>query len=164
MEKPLITALLIGNFEQPVNYEGIHKLCFSCGRIGHQKEDCPHIIRPVQPPAREEDEGVDKVQGSPRERHDAESAETSTNEDNTYGPWMVVTRKRNGYKPNRYNSTSGMSHYLEEGQNPTNATFQENDTNKERVHDSNRKNAMVHTSIGKDSKVAALEAVQFSAQ
>ena len=164
VEKPPINALLIENFKQPINYEGIHKLCFSCGRIGHRKEDCPHIIRPVQPPTREEEEGVDKVQGSPRERHDAESTETSTNEDNTYGPWMVVTRKRNGYKPNRYNSTSGMSHYLEEGQNPTGATFQENDTSKERVHDSNRKNAMVHTSIGKDSKVATLEAVQFSAQ
>ena len=86
VEKPLITALLIGNFEQPVNYEGIHKRCFSCGRIGHQKEDCPHIIRPVQPPTREEEEEVEMVQGSPRERHDAESAETSTNEDSTYRP------------------------------------------------------------------------------
>lgn len=123
VEKLLITALLIGNFEQPVNYKGIHKLCFSCGRIGHRKEDCPHIIRPVQTSAREEEDGVDKAQGSPREKHDAKSAETSADEDNTYGPWMVVTRKRNGYKPNRYNSTSSTSRYLEEGQNPTNANF-----------------------------------------
>ena len=32
VEKPLITALLIGNFEQPVIYESINRLCFSCGR------------------------------------------------------------------------------------------------------------------------------------
>ena len=35
VEKPLITALLIGNFKQSVIYEGIQKLCFSCSRIGH---------------------------------------------------------------------------------------------------------------------------------
>ncbi|KAL0002748.1 hypothetical protein SO802_016529 [Lithocarpus litseifolius] len=150
VEKPLITALLIGNFEQPVIYEGIHKLCFSCGRIGHRKEVCPHTIRSVQPPIKEEEEGVDKVQGSPSERHDAESAEDkksgpSTTEDNTYGPWMVVTRKRNGYKPSRYSNTPSTSRYLEEGQKPTGTTFQKNDTSKERVHDSNRKHGVTQT-------------------
>ena len=61
VEKPLITTLLIGNFEQPIIYEGIHKLCFSCGRIEHRKEACPHIIRPAQPPCKEETEEVDKT-------------------------------------------------------------------------------------------------------
>ena len=28
-----------------VTYEGIHKLCFSCGRIGHKVEACPYTIR-----------------------------------------------------------------------------------------------------------------------
>ena len=72
VEKPLITVL-IENFEQPVIYEGIHRLCFSCGRIGHRKDACPHIIRPTQPPCREETEEVDKTQSSPRERHAADS-------------------------------------------------------------------------------------------
>ena len=44
VEKPLITALLIGNIEQPVIYEGIQKMCFSCGQIGHRREVCPHTI------------------------------------------------------------------------------------------------------------------------
>ncbi|XP_030964023.1 uncharacterized protein LOC115985196 [Quercus lobata] len=44
VEKPLVMALLIRNFKQSVIYEGIQKLCFSCGRIGHWKEDCPHTI------------------------------------------------------------------------------------------------------------------------
>lgn len=38
VDKPLATAILIGNFEQLVCYEGIHKLCFGCGRMGHRKE------------------------------------------------------------------------------------------------------------------------------
>lgn len=98
VEKPLIFVLLIGNFEQPIIYKGIHKLCFSYGRIGHWKEVYPHTIRPVQPPVKEEEEGVEKDQGSPHERHVAEWAKdnqpgASTNEDNIYGPWMIVTRK-----------------------------------------------------------------------
>nr|POF09979.1 hypothetical protein CFP56_39928 [Quercus suber] len=38
--------LLIGKFKQQVCYEGIQKLCFSCGRIGHRKEVCPYTILP----------------------------------------------------------------------------------------------------------------------
>ena len=43
--KPLINTVLIGRFEQSVVYEGIHSLCFSCGRIGHRKEACPLTIK-----------------------------------------------------------------------------------------------------------------------
>lgn len=35
IKKPPIIEVMIGKFEQVVSYEGIHKLCFSCGRIGH---------------------------------------------------------------------------------------------------------------------------------
>ena len=75
MEKPLITVLLIGKFKQPVIYEGMHKLCFSCGQIGHQKEICPHTVRSVCLSSWEEAKEVVKAQGSPRERHVVESAE-----------------------------------------------------------------------------------------
>ena len=34
--KLLTIAFLIGGKEQPVCYEGIQRLCFSCGRIGHR--------------------------------------------------------------------------------------------------------------------------------
>ena len=45
INKPLVNSILIGRFEQVVTYEGIHKLCFSCGRIGHKVEACPYTIR-----------------------------------------------------------------------------------------------------------------------
>ena len=44
VEKPLVTAILIGKHEQLVCYEGIHKLCFGCRRIGHRKEQCLYVI------------------------------------------------------------------------------------------------------------------------
>lgn len=43
-------AILIRKFEQPIYYEGIHKLCFVCGRMGHKQEYCPQAIRQDLPP------------------------------------------------------------------------------------------------------------------
>ena len=45
INKPLINTILIGRFEQPVTYEGVHRLCFSYGRIGHTVEACPYTVR-----------------------------------------------------------------------------------------------------------------------
>nr|POE58016.1 uncharacterized protein CFP56_76991 [Quercus suber] len=50
INKPLINMVLIGRFEQPVTYEGIHSLCFSCGRVGHRKEVCLYTITNQKPP------------------------------------------------------------------------------------------------------------------
>nr|XP_023881793.1 uncharacterized protein LOC111994167 [Quercus suber]POE73841.1 uncharacterized protein CFP56_26818 [Quercus suber] len=44
INKPLIDTILIGLFEQAVSYEGIQKLCFSCGRFGHLKEAYPYTV------------------------------------------------------------------------------------------------------------------------
>ena len=54
MNKPLTTTILIGKFKQPISYEGIHKLCFVCGRIGHKQEYCPQVIRQDLPPKKAE--------------------------------------------------------------------------------------------------------------
>ena len=42
--------MLIGRFEQLVVYEGIHQLCFSCGKIGHRIENCPLTIKKPEAP------------------------------------------------------------------------------------------------------------------
>lgn len=45
INKPLANAMLVDNIEQPVTYEGLHRLCFPCGRIGHRREECVFTIR-----------------------------------------------------------------------------------------------------------------------
>ncbi|KAL0004210.1 hypothetical protein SO802_011771 [Lithocarpus litseifolius] len=47
--KPLVTAIMIGKLEQPVCYEGIQKLCFDCGRMGHKWENFSYLIRQDMP-------------------------------------------------------------------------------------------------------------------
>ncbi|XP_050259267.1 uncharacterized protein LOC126704310 [Quercus robur] len=106
MNKPLINTVLIGRFEQPVVYEGIQKLCFACGRVGHKKEVCPHIIRSSSSPVRGgNDEHGDSV-GS-RMVHDTDSTvigggmsegSGATKANDSYGPWMLVTRRKNGQR------------------------------------------------------------------
>nr|POE95194.1 uncharacterized protein CFP56_46978 [Quercus suber] len=49
VDKSLVTAVLIGRFEQPVCYKGIQKLCFDCGRMGYCKENCLYTVRQDTP-------------------------------------------------------------------------------------------------------------------
>ena len=118
--KPLVTTIKIGKIEQPVCYEGIQKLCFDCGRMGHKQENFPYSIhRDVLPKemmgmeskknstqsctsrganADKAGEGLsgivsDNVQGNVEEHVHG----------NTYGPWIVVKRMVNGAKNQRSN-------------------------------------------------------------
>ncbi|KAL0002179.1 hypothetical protein SO802_015960 [Lithocarpus litseifolius] len=117
VDKPLVNTVLIGKFEQAVMYEGINKLCFACGRIGHKKEMCPHTIRrDVLPPEKEasstkvsstsprkmhvsggSEAGRDMAECSAMEHGMAESSGMVHVEDN-YGPWIVVTRRKGGQR------------------------------------------------------------------
>lgn len=45
LDKPLVNQILLEGFVQDIQYEGVHSLCFSCGRVGHRREGCPHTIK-----------------------------------------------------------------------------------------------------------------------
>lgn len=123
VDKPLITDILIGNLEQSVVYEGIQRLCFSCGRTGHKKETCPYVVRGQRQADNKEEEG--RNPGSPKVASPKVVQETSCNRhvtDNfeacqygteeervdSYRPWLVVTRKKHGNKSSRRNGPTGM--------------------------------------------------------
>ena len=125
--KPLINTVLIGRFEQPVVYEWIHSLCFSCGRIGQRNEACPLTIKKLETLAKGGPIGcgVEKImyQGAcQRGTHDSYSSGigsgtsndrgAGTKEDRYY-PWMLVARRKPG--PKRTNSTDTTKNHLSHG-------------------------------------------------
>ena len=102
LDKPLVKNILIGKFKQPVTYEGIHSLCFSCGRLGHKKEWCQYTIKEVPKTSSPEQQNVDNACSSNTQpqpsSHGTESPsmETPPSEEKTdaFGPWLLVSRKK----------------------------------------------------------------------
>ena len=85
LTKPLITTIRVGRLKQKVMYEGISSLCFSCGRIGHKVDNCPHHIR------------LHTLVGdkaSPSNTTEKQTPHHNDQNDHNYGEWMIVTRKR----------------------------------------------------------------------
>lgn len=106
--------MLIGKREQPVCYEGIHKLCFGCGRLGHCKEQCPYVIYQPSPPSKEVNQSDRKTEAQACNMHELENAKRnvgpsvnlhdSAQEDvpeSSYEPWVVVMCKKQGTKQQR---------------------------------------------------------------
>ena len=121
VEKPLATAIMIGRLEQQICYEGIQKMCFECGRLGHRKEYCPQVVR--QGPSKSEaglKEATETCSTS-RDAHVPDECEEGTDDvlrdseqgteqtdvrEGVYGPWIVVARRKNGMNPLRNGGTS----------------------------------------------------------
>ena len=122
INKPLINTILIGRFKQSVHYEGIQRLCFSCGRMGHLKEVCPYIIHKGMGSANTADTMETSTTGEDgscngheasctglcsKVAGNATSGTSGVEEDSDlYGPWMVVTRKKSGHKGTKHIPTT----------------------------------------------------------
>ena len=104
-DKLLSTAVLIGKFEQPICYEGLQRLCFSCGRIGHRKENCPYTIQAKPSPTVLEMKEDGISDGQPCDEHVSDKVGPEVEpskimhenvreevQSSTYGPWTVVSR------------------------------------------------------------------------
>ena len=94
-------------------YEGMHRLCFSCGRLGHRKESCPLTIKKLEQPMEgglkmSAGDGRTSYQGEvPHVLHELSCTDTGSGtmkdrgagmEEDRYGPWMLVTRRKLGQK------------------------------------------------------------------
>lgn len=123
INKPLIYTILIRNFQQPVLYEVINKLCFSYSRVGHHRKVCHYTIKAPLPDKPNGSVPLCKVDGNGKDNstkvhHVPDSGELhhvpdSTNKSSPgqldadgYGPWLIMTRKKHGAKDNRRSSGS----------------------------------------------------------
>nr|POE62200.1 uncharacterized protein CFP56_39528 [Quercus suber] len=111
VDKTLPTAVLIGKCEQTICYEGLQSLCFSCGRIGHCKENCPYTIRAEsssstlgtkengtsdsQPCDERVPDNVGPEVEPSKIMHESVREEVQSG---TYGPWTIVSCRKNGTK------------------------------------------------------------------
>ncbi|KAI9111107.1 hypothetical protein K1719_017982 [Acacia pycnantha] len=41
LKKPLLPTYMVFGEERSIVYEGLHNVCFTCGKYGHQKNECP---------------------------------------------------------------------------------------------------------------------------
>ncbi|KAJ9182158.1 hypothetical protein P3X46_006183 [Hevea brasiliensis] len=73
--KPLVSRFFINDDEQSIEYESLPEICYSCGRVGHKDDSCPHLEVPA----------ADNSTGS-----GVPIPPPPTVPKPAYGPWMVV--------------------------------------------------------------------------
>ncbi|XP_028779701.1 uncharacterized protein LOC114736099 [Neltuma alba] len=64
LQQPLLPFFDAFGEDRPIVYEGLHMVCFHCGRYGHQKDKCPEFFQ-----------GHDKGQNDKNNRRQAEDGE-----------------------------------------------------------------------------------------
>lgn len=89
LARPLISKFRMRRRIWRVEYEGIHLVCFNCGRYGHKEEDC----------SRSENEATDSEEETKNQaiRNPARMNRPEVTED--FGPWMLVQHQRRRTRP-----------------------------------------------------------------
>ncbi|GKV40168.1 hypothetical protein SLEP1_g47836 [Rubroshorea leprosula] len=93
LDEPLVPCVRIGNHIQKVLYEGPVSLCFSCGCVGHKENHCPLQFSEINPP--NEETAINSQLPSESEN----VQDIGITESQSFGPWMLVERKRSKKKP-----------------------------------------------------------------
>ncbi|XP_031124352.1 uncharacterized protein LOC116027066 [Ipomoea triloba] len=118
--KPLLAKFKLYNRVRRIEYEGIHLVCFGCGRYGHKKEACPvgnkadnpvemDNVQPNQNPLAGE-EGANKeefieIEGNFRK---LQIIRPEVVED--FGPWMLAQRKQRRFGNYNPRTNTGRKH------------------------------------------------------
>ncbi|KAK4270040.1 hypothetical protein QN277_023126 [Acacia crassicarpa] len=67
LKQPLLPTYMVFGEERPIIYEGLHNVCFTCGKYGYQKHACPTIQDHTNPHGHAQ-ESVEPVTGGDGER------------------------------------------------------------------------------------------------
>lgn len=100
LDKPLTTSILLEGVVQEVLYEGINTLCFSCGRVGHQREGCPFTVNEKTPslevkgPVSSTNKAdISGEAGGYSQEAGKVDFDLKGDRKDTYGLWLLVKRK-----------------------------------------------------------------------
>lgn len=86
LEKPVTASCRMRGKKWQIQYEGLHDLCFTCGKYGHKEIKCPLTNVNNQDQAGDKtDENTSTKEIAPVQKEDQRS---------TFGSWLVVQRSR----------------------------------------------------------------------
>lgn len=83
MPKPLIPFLGIDGKKQVIVYEGLPSICYTCGKVGHIKENCS---RSTNEKRNDQSATVMEETGNPTSVEMAEEKNLNSNDQGLYGP------------------------------------------------------------------------------
>ncbi|OMO52296.1 Zinc finger, CCHC-type, partial [Corchorus capsularis] len=88
LDQPLLPKIKIGKHTQPILYESIAGLCFECGCIGHKSNNCPNKKAPIGTMDCDFEAAATSMPSQTIAADEPKEVEG-------FGPWMVVSRRKN---------------------------------------------------------------------
>ncbi|XP_061352758.1 uncharacterized protein LOC133297608 [Gastrolobium bilobum] len=91
LRKGFLSKFKIGNRVFPVGYEGLHLVCFACGRYGHRRDSCP-TLAPASTSTINQSTQIHTTMANTTVQHKVAM------EGEAFGSWMLVQRNQRGRK------------------------------------------------------------------
>ncbi|XP_061350093.1 uncharacterized protein LOC133295303 [Gastrolobium bilobum] len=85
LRKGFLSKFKIGNRVFPVGYEGLHLVCFACGRYGHRRDSCP-TLAPASTSTINQSTQIHTTMANTTVQHKVAM------EGEAFGSWMLVQR------------------------------------------------------------------------
>ncbi|KAI9081798.1 hypothetical protein K1719_036060 [Acacia pycnantha] len=77
LTQPLLPTYVVFGEERPIIYEGLHRVCFNCGKYGHQKVECPLC----QPSSSEQKNGSEDINSGNNQEDNTDGEQQNGSED-----------------------------------------------------------------------------------
>lgn len=103
LRRPLVPILSVLGQEFPVEYDGLHLICFSCGKFDHRADKCPEAIMTEAQRAKVDGATNMQVEGSSGEHEVVVPDGGEEKSEAIFGTWMIAKkpsrRRPNSAKP-----------------------------------------------------------------